>query len=997
MADDRRDSISDTPGGEHPQQGGEREQQPFLVVGVGVSAGGLEAISAFLRPVPADTRMAFVVVTHQEVGRESLLPELLGRETPIPVVETVDGVEVEPGHVYVGAPGAGVVIRDGRLYHLGDEAGESRHMPVDAFFRSLARDCRERAVAVVLSGSGSDGALGVREVRGESGLVLVQDPETAIHGSMPRTAIDSGSAHHVLPPAGMVELLSGYGKVRRSESPDRVDLIPGSTLTTIIDAVHARTGRDFSHYKETTLQRRVSHRMAIQQIGRPEHYLKFLLANPQELELLFRDLLIGVTSFFRDPVAWGALGEAAAEHLITDRRADDPLRVWVPGCSTGEEAYTLAMVLRERIDEAECRIRVSIFATDLDENGVATARYGLYPSGIRADVGDDRLDHFFHPVNGSFQVRRHLRDMLVFAPHDLLSDPPFSRLDLISCRNVLIYLRQDMQRRVLRLLHYSLKPGGLLFLGTSESVGETSTLFEALDKSHKIYRRKESGDIHHPDLPLRPSLSTSRETLTSARGGISQLSEGRTADLVEEALARLFVPVAAVVNDRGEVFYLHGDTGKVLQPTRGRPRNSLLAMAREGLEPALGSALREAVSTGGPVVRRGVRVRANGGRLMVELEVRRLDGPPPLRGLFLVVLRPVSEAAIDAPASEEPSGVQTSADRMSQLEQDLEFTKESLQSTVEELETSNEELRSSNEELQSANEELQSTNEELEASKEEMQSLNEELTTVNMELQSKVEELSRANDDMVNLLDSTDIATLFLDERLRIKRFSERATEVIRLIATDVGRHLGDLTTELEHGGLVEDCTQVLRTLKDLEREVEAADGRWFQLKIMPYRTLEGEVDGVVLTFVDISRIRQAEQVARQHAEQSMAILDTMLTIDAGPRAVLDNELRVVKASGGFARVFGLADGDGASGDLAGRLLVDGRDGEWDLPELKDFLSDTLVTDGVGRGPERSATVPGPRGTRLAIAARRLQLPGRDQPYVVIGLEPVEGETPADG
>jgi len=964
---------TDDPGTSPPQHpDNSDDEMPFLVVGVGASAGGLEALGQLLRPLPDDTRMAFVVVTHQEARRHSMLTELLARQCPLPVEETHDGLEVAPGQVYVAAPGVLLEVHDGRIRHVEPTEDTLDLRPVDRFLRSLAHGYGERSVAIVLSGSGNDGTLGCREVKGAAGLVLAEEPASASHASMPRSVIDAGLADHVLPPAAMIDMLSGYARIRRPTAPEPIDRVDQRVLATAIEAVHARTGRDFRHYKESTLQRRISHRMAVQQIESPSRYLKYLLSSPEEVELLFRDLLIGVTSFFREPTAWQALGEAVAERLLKERRPDDPLRTWVPGCSTGEEAYSLAMVLRERIEETGLRLPVSIFATDLDDGSIETARYGIYPAAVAEDIGEDRVERFFHRTNGDLQVSRTIRNMLVFAPHDLLSNPPFSNLDLVSCRNVLIYLRPEMQQQLLRLLHYALRPGGLLFLGSSESIHAADALFETVDRSHKVYRRLELREPGRTPIPLRPTLPPSAPPDAARLPRASEMAESKLKGLVEATLANLYAPVSAVVNERGDVFYLHGRTGLVLEPSPGRPRNSLLAMAREGLEPALGSALREAGAGDREVVRPKVRVRTNGDVVPFDILVRRIDHPQALRGLLLVAFRPSMSAA--GPEGAEARVVEDDgrSSRTEELEQDLRFTRESLQSTVEELEISNEELRSSMEELQSTNEELQSANEELEASKEELESLNEELTTVNNELQAKVEELSDARDDVVNLLDSTDIATLFLDERLRIRRFSERATDVVRLINSDTGRHLSDLTTTLMDVDLVARCEAVLRTLESVEEEVATREGRWYQMKVLPYRTLDGAVDGVVLTFVDVTAAHEADARVRRRAREERRFIDAMTS---RPLAVLDHELRVVMANTRFAGCFGVSPEDGDA--LEGRPMTDGDHGGWDRPELRAFLRDVL--DGDGEPPEqtRATVVPADGGPALEVEARQLQLVGR--------------------
>lgn len=834
----------------------ERAAEPKLVVGIGASAGGLEALLGFFKNVPESSGLAFVVVTHLSPNSPSLLADLLGKQAAIPVGEVRERTAIAADHVYVAPPGRTLVVQDGCL-ELISPVEDGTNLPVDRFFRSLADALGERAVGVVLSGSGSDGTHGLKEIKDAGGMVMAQSETSAIQFGMPRSAIATDEVDYVAAAEELPALLVAYAAraVKRLGAPEEAPKAPHGGFAPIFKLLRQHTRHDFSGYKRSTIRRRIERRLNVRQIHGLDEYQRLLQENPAEIDLLFKELLIGVTSFFRDPEAWSVVEQEIAR-IIAEKDQDSVLRAWVAGCSTGEEAYSLAIAIRERLDAAHLKLGVQVFATDIDSSAVEIARAGVYAETIVQDVSAERLSRFFSREEGYYRIKKEIREMLIFAPQDLIGDPPFTKLDVLSCRNVLIYLDGSVQERLLPLFHYALLPGGVLFLGSSETLGASQHLFEVTDKRWKIFRRRDvaarvfSGEFH--------STATNEPAYRGPAIPARQPADLGVTQLAERALFNNLVPPSVIVHERGEIVHVHGRTGQFLEPAPGpQSRANVFNMAREGLQLDLAAAMRAAAEDG-EVLRRSVRVRTNGSFITVDLRVRRLSAPDALRGLFLVAFeRP---EAVSERAAESTSVTEASEQRVTELERELFHAKEVHQSVIEELETTNEELKSTNEELQSTNEELQSANEELETSKEEMQSLNEELHTVNTELQLKLDELGRTNDDMKNLLNGTSIATIFLDEELNIKRYTDQAKKVIRLISTDVGRPIGDLVSNLKYRALVDDCREVLRTLVFQEVEVQSEEGAWYLMRILPYRTADNVIDGLVLTFTDITSVKELQQ-----------------------------------------------------------------------------------------------------------------------------------------
>ncbi len=845
-----------------------RPAEPALLVGVGASAGGLQALQEFLGAVPAECGFAILVVTHQDPRHTSLLPELLGKYSALPVATATDGGRVLPNRVYVTPPGARVAVFERAIQIMGGADLHDAPLPIDYFFRSLADDAGVRSAGIVLSGTGTDGTLGLAAIRDAGGFTAAQDPATALFPGMPENAVDKGVAQWVRPPSELPECLQlharrsvtgGHGPGTEAEAAGDggAGTDVGHTLERICILLRKRTGHDFSTHKPSTLRRRIERRMTLHGIRTEAGYAQCLADNPQEIDLLFRDLLIGVTSFFRDRSVFEHLAKTTLPGLLAGKPDGATVRAWIPGCSTGEEAYSIAIVLRECALALDRQVNLQLFATDLDRHAIEIARAGFYPEDIAAAVGPRRLERFFTREDHGYRIGKDVRQSLVFAPHDLVADPPFTRLDFISCRNVLIYLTAPAQKRLLPLFHYSLDPEGLLLLGPSESAGGFEHLFRPVDKKSKLFARR-AAPIELRDAVGGPSGRPAGDAAPGAappRPAEAQRTASATVGF-EHALAARFIPPSAIVNERGDILFVHGQTGAFLETPPGKPSLNVLRMAREGLGNALGTALRKAATTDAIVTRRGVRIVTDGGPRRVTVAVNRILQPETLAGLFVVAFTPEDDAKAAGSAADTGPGSPLEPEGVDQLQRDLDETRTTLQATIEQLESTNEDLTSANEELQSINEELQSANEELETSKEEMQSLNEELQTVNSELQSKINELSQTSDDMKNLLNSTQIATIFLNTKLDIVRFTPHAKRVIKLIDTDVGRPLSDLVSMLHYERLEADARSVLDTLVPIEREVESVDAAHFAVRIMPYRTSENIINGLVITFTDVSLVR---------------------------------------------------------------------------------------------------------------------------------------------
>jgi len=970
-----------------PATGGGKETDAtdpaLLIVGVGGSAGALSPLRRLFASLTSDCNIAFVVVSHQAPSGKSLLPEILSKSTQMPVCEVADQTRAEPNHVYVAPRGYHVTIHGGVL---GIEPASERGrppLPIDFFFRALAHDRGNRAVGIVLSGTGTDGTLGLAAIRAEGGLSLVQAPETAEFEGMPASAIAARAADFVLAVDEIpARLLAHAGAGRVSVRGTGSSEASSSEMERILGLIRLRGGHDFSAYKRETLLRRIHRRMDLHRIEQLADYVHYLDQHDAEIDALWRDWLIGVSAFFRDTEAFQALLRSGLSELVAARPDGSPLRVWVPGCATGEEAYSLAILLLETLARMGKHLELQIFATDLDPVAIQTGRVGRYPEGIAADVAADRLERFFLPEDGHFRAKKALREAVVFAVHNVLHDPPFTRMDLISCRNLLIYLLPGAQQNLLPVFHYSLNPGGLLMLGAGESVSGSEQFFDALDARWKVFRRSDSA---RSGLPMRWAQRGAAASATASATLAARAPAPDLADPLRRYLADHFGPPAVLVDAAGQIQHIHGQVDRFLELPSGRASLNVVEMAREGLRAPLTSALRELQKSKGRIVERTARVKGNRGWHALRIEVGRIEDRRLPRPLLLISFEPARRSAARPAAKSAGRPRGRRSDPRTQLEEELQHTRQDLQRTIDDLQSANEELASANEEVQSVNEELQSSNEELQTSKEETQSLNEELQTVNAELTQKLQAFEQANDDLLNLIHSIEIATIFLDQSLRVKRFTPRARSVAHLIDTDVGRPLADLAMLVDYPDLLSDADSVLQTLRPLSKQVSAADGLWYDVRIQPYRTGRNAVEGLVVTFVDITETKRAErtQAARVLAE---SIVDAVRE----PLLVLDASLRVVRANRSFHRLFGVE-----PRGTAGQLLAELGNEQWNSPPLRERLAKTLKEGTTFDDFEVEQELPSLGRRRIRLNARPVPLfDGDDAALLVLGFEDVTEAPP---
>ena len=837
------------------------DASPIRIVGLGASAGGLEALEQFIANVPPATGLAYVVVQHLDPTHKAMLTELLQRSTAMPVREATDSTRVEPDVVYVIPPSAELTVAGGRL-HLAEPAQpRGRRLPIDVLFCSLARDQGERAIGVVLSGMGSDGTIGLQAIKAQAGLTLAQAPSSAQFDSMPRSAIDAGACDIVAPASELPQRILLIAAKHALTAPRSVGTEEGSeqSLNEILGLLRERSKHDLTLYKVSTVKRRVERRMGVHGFNTLAPYERFVRENPQELDLLFKELLIGVTSFFRDPPVWQELADRVLPDLLAQRTAGVGLRAWVVGCSTGEEAYSLAMVFREVADAQPTpdAWKLQIFATDLSADAIAVARRGHFPARIAADVTPERLGRFFHVEGDGYLILKGIREMILFAQQDVILDPPFTRLDILSCRNLMIYFNAALQQRLLPLFHYVMRTGGVLVLGRSETVGRSAPLFSPLDQKLRLYLRGAAPSaIANVDFPIKRSLSlraSARES--NVFHPLNRLSNLQA--LADHVLLQEFSPAAVLVNEQGDVVYISGHTGRYLEPAAGKANWNIHVMARPAIRTHLAAAMRQALQEKKTVEVRDLKPEEDA-RLTLDLTVQPLREPTTLEGLILIVFRDVAIPPAAKRIRRRATGSADSADS-----EPLARAHEEIRALRQEMHASQEELQSANEELQSTNEELQSANEELTTSKEESQSMNEELQTINIELHLKLDDLALAQSDMQNLLNSTDIATLFLDNALNVRRFTEHMSRIVQLREGDIGRPLSDLASTLIYPQLHADAKDTLRTLMFSEKQIAATDGHWYTVRIMPYRTVSNVIQGVVITFVDITAAKELESRLR--------------------------------------------------------------------------------------------------------------------------------------
>jgi two-component system CheB/CheR fusion protein len=839
----------------------------FFIVGIGASAGGLEALSSLLSNVRLDT-MAFVVVQHLAPRHDSLLPALLGRTTNITVVGAEDGMHVEPNKVYVIPPNADLAILEGVLHVMTPPRTaipHGPHLPVDYFFRSLAADQGTRSIGIVLSGTGTDGTFGLRAIKETGGITFAQDPASAKYDGMPRSAMESGWADFCLPPAAIADELQ---KISQHPYLSRVKAPPPQmqeSMGKLIVLIRTAFGNDLSYYKPTTIDRRIERRMALHKVEKLSDYIKFVQSNADELRQLYKDMLISVTSFFRDSETFEALKTEVFPRLLEHKEVGAHIRCWVPACSTGEEAYSIAISLLEFLGDRAPDFRLQVFGTDVDEASVARARRGIYPQNIALDVSPERLQRFFVKKDSEYQVARRIRDMVVFSNQNLTKDAPFSRLDLVSCRNLLIYLRPGVQKKVLRILHYALQPAGFLLLGNSETVGESSDYFTLVDRKNKIYSKRM--------VAATPALEFGFGLHSPARAPAiqptaSQRSASSLSTIAERKILELYGPPGVVINEDFDIVHIRGRTGPYFEPMPGAPSFNILRLARPELHVDMRRAIHQAKANGERVLVE-TRLTDDGKTRAIELEVLPIVEPDTKSRCFLLLFhepKPKREIPAGTPGT---PGASPDDERRQELERELTITKDYLQSTIEELESANEELKSANEELQSSNEELQSTNEELETSKEELQSSNEELTTVNDELQNRMVELQQSNDDLHNVLAGISEAIIIVGMDLRIRRYTHSAEKLLNLVSSDIGRSVSQLNAFVV-GRRIEDlAAQVIDNLSPANERIRGADQRWYNLRVSPYRTLDHSIKGalVVLTAADEGAKSGDEAQRRQRSK----------------------------------------------------------------------------------------------------------------------------------
>ena len=942
------------------------------VVGIGASAGGLEALGKFFSNMPSDSGMAFVIIMHFDPAAKSLMAEILKRYTKMEVFQVEEGMKVEPNHVYIIPPNKDMAILRGILHLLESVVRQGIRHPIDFFFRSLADDKREKAICIILSGTGTEGTLGLKAVKGENGMIMVQDVKSAAYDGMPVSAIATGLVDYILPPEKMPQQLLKYVKqfsIQVARKPDNV-IDTNNSQQKIIILIRDQTGHDFSHYKQSTIVRRIERRMNIHQIDNSNDYVRYLRENPHEIETLYKDLLIGVTNFFRDPQAFEVLKKEISD-LFKNKNA---VRVWVPACSTGEEAYSIAMVCKEYMDETKNDLKVQVFATDVDKTAIEIARAGVYPDSIAVDVSHERLQRFFTKNPDTYGIKKEIREMVIFSPQNIIKDPPFSRLDMVSCRNLLIYLGPELQKKILRLFYYSLNQDGILFLGNSETIGELTDLFSVLDRKWKFFKRKGlaalplMGDFIH----IAPrEINEIKETFDPKPRGIGELTE--------KILLESYVPSCVIINEIGDILYIHGKTGKYLEPAPGRASFNILEMAREGLKLELNAAIRKVITRKKDIVFKDLYVKTNGDVQKVNLVVKPIVKPESMKGLIMVIFEDVRSLEPSRPAKKTHTSKHIN-EHVSELEQELKSTKENLQATIEEFETSNEELKSSNEEIQSSNEELQSANEELEASKEELQSINEELMTLNAEHQVKIEEFSTVINDMNNLLASTEIATIFLDNDLHIKGFTPAVTKIINLIKTDIGRPISDIVSNLEYENMVKDVKIVLDTLVFQEKEIKNLKNLWYLMRILPYRTTENIIDGAVITFIDITRRKQMEQMERDARIYADGVVDTVRE----SLIILDKDLRVLSANQSFYKTFQVS-----REDTENKFIYEIGNHQWDIPKLREFLEEIILRDSVFNDFEVDYEFLRLGYKRMMLNARRIYQEGKGKEMILLAIEDI--------
>ncbi len=965
---------------------GDSPHKVFPIVGIGASAGGLEAFRQLLQNLPTNTGAAFVLVQHLSPTHESILPGLLARSTAMPVGEARDVEKIEPDHVYVIPSHMDLAITDGHLKLLPRATPPDWHMPIDLFFRTLAEVRGSQAIGVVLSGTASDGTLGLKAIKAAGGICLAQDPQSAAFDGMPRSAIAGGCVDTVLPPDGLAReiarLAGGSYLQEPGEGSTHEVLLDAerSALETIFAVLRKATGKDLAGYKKPTLLRRIRRRMALQQIEGIADYAGYLDSHPAEAQELYQDLLINVTSFFRNPEIFAALRLDVFPRLLRDRAADAPVRVWVPGCSTGEEAYSIAICLLESLDDVAAGPPVQIFGTDVRDSAVDKARAGIYLENIASDVSPERLARFFAKVDGTFQVSKTVRDVCVFARHDLIRDPPFSHLDFISCRNVLIYLEPGVQRRVMANFRYALKPTGFLVLGSSETIVASSDLFVPVDRENRVFAPSET--VARASLGPGAGAQTGGAVF-GVRAGAVAGEAGERGEAQREAdriLLSRYVPAGVLVDESLEILQFRGDTHPYVEHGSGNASLNLSRMIQRGLLAGLRELIQEARATRAPVRRQGLTFRHGERFRSVDIEAVPVQARAAGKLCFLILFAETPAAAVEPePARLSPGLPRLETDhQLAQLERELATTQQYLQAVIEDQGTANEELQAANEEILSSNEELQSLNEELETAKEELQSSNEELSTLNEELQNRNLELGLLGDDLVNLFAGLHIPVVLLSPDLRLRRFTPAAAQLMNLLPTDVNRPLSDIRPNFDLPSLEAVILAAIETVTQIEREVQDRQGNWYSLRIRPYKTRDNRIDGAVMVLLDIDALKRGAAEVAEARDFADAIIETVRE----PLLVLDGELRVERANRTFYDTFRVR-----REETEGRFLYDLGNRQWGIPALREALRSILIGDRELQSFEVEHEFPEIGRRTMVLNARRVWRDGRGAEKILVAME----------
>jgi two-component system, chemotaxis family, CheB/CheR fusion protein len=909
----------------------------FPIIGMGGASGSLPAYQKFFTHMPANAGMAFVIIVHQDKAEGLDYSVLLKESTSIPVLTAKDGMKVCENHIYVIPPSVDMGIHNGHLLLFSASRPKGAHMPIDYFFQSLAEDQWNKAVAIIFSGLGADGETGLRMIKEKLGMAMVQEPDTAEFSSMPSAAIKTHMADYVLPPEEMplklIQYLNHPVLVGEANEELASPLTNKVHIQKILMLLRSQTGHDFTLYKKNTISRRIERRIAFHQLPDYESYVNYLRENPAEIDILFNELLIGVTKFFRDRHAFDSLKEHVYR-LLEQKSPEEPIRIWIAGCSTGEEAYSIAIIITEFLDnlKSKRKPKAQIFATDLDPNAIDHARAGFYFSNIVAELSAQQLERFFVKKPNGYTVKKEIREMIVFAQHNLIKDAPFTRLDLLCCRNVMIYLTTELQKKIIPVFHYSLQPNGLLFLGPAESVGAFNDIFNSIDSKWKIFERKEGVSAIGKILDF-PFHIANQDKLGKIDSAAKAVVKNPIAENFNKVLLENYTPASLLLNDKGEILYINGKTNRFIQLNPGEAVMNIHRMVREELKYVLGNAIHLCLTNRTKVEINDIRIKENNRTYLMGFSVDYLNEPA-LQGLLLVNFYEKGLVRKSV-ARKSKSASNISEGAVEELEKELTYTKQQLHTTIEQMETSLEELKSTNEELQSTNEELQSTNEEALTTKEEMQSLNEELMTINLQYQNKAEELTQLNNDMKNLLDNTEIGTIFLDNQLNILRFTPQVTRLFNVITSDIGRSITHIVSNFEYPSIEQTINEVITTLSGKELEIKTKKGEWYNLRIMPYRTMDNFINGAVLTFTKITPIKSmnARMLGLLQYAQSTADLHPQATV------VLDADRKVLVCNEKFQNMFRIQEYE--IRELSFTEIVINK---WQMDLLSDKLSDSSLT-----------------------------------------------------